>query len=231
MSSWRRNEKKEGEKPEDWERDGESDPFDDPFFGMRDDMFRDMDGEMRRMRAYMNAVMDRAVRGELGQGQAGGPYVYGWSMKVGPDGVPHVQTFGNVKPGAMSGRRTALAGGEPPEEALDAESTEEGCGCQPDPLAGPGVREPLTDVCDAGTNLVVTAEMPGIEREDIELETVDDTLVIRVEKGHRKYYKEVELPSSVVPNSARAKYNNGVLDITLEKAPAPKKVGTRINVD
>jgi HSP20 family protein len=220
MAIWKR--KKSGGDPEDWERDDSEDSFDDSFFGIRDDMFRDFDEQFRRMRAQMNAMMEKAAQGELRSPEQGGPYVYGWSMRVGPDGVPHVQTFGNVQNPAMKGAR-ALPG------RPDLASEQHMAGPE-GRLLGPGVREPLTDICADDGNITVTAEMPGIERDDIDLETGDDFLVIKVERGERRYYKELELPSKVVAGMAKAKYNNGVLEITLQKAPGEKK-GTRVEVE
>jgi HSP20 family protein len=94
----------------------------------------------------------------------------------------------------------------------------------------PGAREPLTDICEGEKDITVIAEMPGIERANIELETGEDFLVIKVEKGERKFFKELPLHKKIVPNSAKAKYNNGVLEITLQKAAAEKK-GTRVKVE
>jgi len=220
MAIWKR--KKSGGDPEDWERDESEDSIDDPFFGIRDGMFRDFDEQFRRMRAQMNAMMEKAAQGELRSPEQGGPYVYGWSMRVGPDGVPHVQTFGNVQNPAMKGGR-ALPGMT--DENVAGEPAGPACRS-----FGPGVREPLTDICADDGKITVTAEMPGIEKDDIDLETGDDFLVVKVERGERRYYKELELPSKVVAGSAKAKYNNGVLEITLQKAPGEKK-GTRVQVD
>jgi len=220
MAIWKR--KRSGQDPEDWERDEREEASDDPFFGMREDMFRDFDDQFRRMRAMMNSMMDRAAQGELSSPQEGGPYVYGWSMRVGPDGVPHVQTFGNVQNPSMRAGK-ALPG------RCDVPDAQDMAGPQGQPF-GPGAREPLTDVCEGDGTITVTAEMPGIEKEDIDLETGDDFLVLKVEKGERRYYKELELPSKVVAGSARAKYNNGVLEIILQKVPGEKK-GTRVQVE
>jgi HSP20 family protein len=220
MAIWKR--KASGRDPDEWDRDDRDDFFNDPFFGIRDDPFRDFDDQFRRMRARMNAMMEKAAQGEPGSPEQGGPYVYGWSMRMGPDGVPHVQTFGNVQDPAMKGTR-----------ALPGTSGEGGAEEPAGPACrsfGPGVREPLTDVCADDGNITVTAEMPGIEKDDIDLETGEDFLVIKVEKGARRYYKEQELPSKVVAGSAKAKYNNGVLEITMQKAPGEKK-GTRVQVE
>ena len=247
MPFWRKREdrdKTEGERPEDWER---ADVFDDPFFEMRSDLIRDFDDQFRRMRAYMDAMMEKAASGELKDMREGGPYVYGWSMRVGPDGVPHVQTFGNVKPQAMrsgrpmqlgpetgAGDRVPGAGGrvQGPGSRVPGPGDDEGTGdaCEPGMMGMPGVREPLTDICEGEREITITAEMPGIEKDLIELETGDDFLVIKVEKGSRRYFKEMPLDVNIVPNSARAKYNNGVLEITVSKAPTEKK-GTKVKVE
>jgi HSP20 family protein len=92
------------------------------------------------------------------------------------------------------------------------------------------VREPLTDVCQDEKSVVITVEMPGIDKDSIELETSDESMVIKVEKGNRKYYKDVKLPARVKPSTAKAKYNNGVLDITVEKEEQ-KKAGTKVKVE
>jgi HSP20 family molecular chaperone IbpA len=262
MPIWRRKddrERRSGERPEDWERD----VFADPFFDTRSDPFRDFDDQFRRMRAYMDSMMEKAASGELRTPGEGGPFVYGWSMRVGPDGLPHVQTFGNVRPRAMrggmalpagiegTGRRAQRAGSEErgdgseelgdgneepgagsegDEDGEEADGPEDAGSCERDLMAMPGVREPLTDICDGEKDITVIAEMPGIERDNIELETGEDFLVIKVAKGDRKFYKELPLDTKVVPNSARAKYNNGVLEITVRKAPGDKK-GTRVKVE
>jgi HSP20 family protein len=239
MPFWRKKEDRDltsGGRPEDWERD---DPFEDPFFDMRSDIFRDFDDQFRRMRSYMDAMMEKAASGELKDTGEGGPFVYGWSMRVGPDGVPHVQTFGNVRPQAMRGGRALPLGDEGAMRmaqgargVAQGAGDEEGAGeaCPPGAMGVPGVREPLTDICEGEKEITITAEMPGIEKDQIELETGDDFLVIKVEKGNRKYFKELPLDVNIAPGSARARYNNGVLEITVSKAPTEKK-GTKVKVE
>jgi len=225
MPIWRRKEDRDranAEGPEDWERE---DPFDDPFFDMQSDLFHDFDDQFRRMRTYMDAMMEKAASGEARNPDQGGPFVYGWSMRVGPDGVPHVQTFGNVRPKAMRGGRELTAGNEGAGDD-DGECS----ACSPEAMVMPGVREPLTDVCEAENEITITAEMPGIEKDNIELETGEDFLVIKVEKGSRRFYKELPLNLKVAPNSARAKYNNGVLEITVGKLPVEKR-STNVKVE
>src|SRR5208337_3332453 len=85
-----------------------------PLFGGMDKWFSDFD-EMAR-----GIPKDTTRERKLGDGSTVrefGPFVYGYSMTMGPDGKPVVQEFGNVKPskkpGAFGFNQPAL---EPQEE-------------------------------------------------------------------------------------------------------------------
>jgi HSP20 family protein len=93
-----------------------------------------------------------------------------------------------------------------------------------------GERKPLVDVFDSDKAVQVVAEMPGIEKEDVELNVEGRELEIKASRGDRKYHEFVELPADIDIDSAKASYKNGVLDITLNKVqkPARKK---KINVE
>lgn len=76
-------------------------------------------------------------------------------------------------------------------------------------------REPLVDVMREGKEIVVVAELPGVEREDIKITGKDRYLEIKVDTAQRKYYKEVELPERVDHKKAKVNYKNGILEIRL----------------
>lgn len=186
----------------------DEDPFADWFDWRREhwfrfpgDIFDEFDEQFRKMERWMNYVFrDALMKGKTPASEEGGPYVYGWSLRVGPDGKPHFEEFGNV-PGVHGAPR---------------------------PVAG--VREPLVDVVEGDKTVSVTAEVPGVSKEDIDLEITDSTVIISVDRDDRKYYKEVELPCEVNADSAKASYRNGILDIELKKVK-PKKKGKKISVD
>ncbi len=73
------------------------------------------------------------------------------------------------------------------------------------------------DVMDDGDKITVIADLPGVEKSDIDLEVVDRHLKITAETEDRNYDEDVELPTKVDPDSADASYNNGVLEVSLEK--------------
>ena len=133
-----------------------------------------------------------------------GPFVYGYSMKVGPDGKPEVKEFGNFKAQTRLGK---------PQMDVKEE------------------REPLTDVLDAGEQVRVIVELPGVEKDAIKLSGTDDKLTISVETSERKYFKEVELPAKVDVTKATSNYKNGVLDITVPKKKQEETKATDIKVE
>jgi HSP20 family protein len=91
-------------------------------------------------------------------------------------------------------------------------------------------REPLADVINEPEQVRVLVELPGVEKSDIKTTITEDTLIIKVEAAAHKYYKEVQLPSGVDPDSSKASYNNGVLEIVLRKLK-PRPRGREIKID
>jgi HSP20 family protein len=168
------------------------------------DVWRDFDKEFGFDKEFeeMRRVIDRLMRSLENMPESGKPLVYGFSVEVGPDGVPKVQQFGNVKPGI---------GG----------------------TLYPGVREPYTStmVDEEQGQLTITAEMPGVSKENIHLNVTENMASIKAEGEEVEYEKELRLSRPIDPDSARASYKNGVLDIVF-KLKEPKKVqGKKIDVD
>ncbi len=182
-------------------------------FGWMDRWFTDVDEMFGNMFQDMLKGMpkDMMTERKLPDGSTVkqyGPFVYGYSMSIGPDGKPNVQEFGNVKPS----RRPGAFGIQQP--ALEPKET----------------REPLVDVINEQAQVRVVAELPGVEKSAIKTSISDDALTIKVDSSTQKYYKEVQLPTGVDPDSSKASYNNGVLEITLRKTqPRPK--GKEIKID
>jgi len=76
--------------------------------------------------------------------------------------------------------------------------------------------EPLVDVIDEGDKVRIIAEIPGVEKDKIELKAVGKELIIQASNG-KKYYKKVQLPDEVDVKTAKAQYRNGVLEVELKK--------------
>jgi len=184
-----------------------------PFFrgGLRDidEAFKEMEEMMTKEFEYLSKNAPETLIREqtLPDGtkmKSWGPFVYGYSVTVGPDGKPKVREFGNVK----AQRRL----GEPHVDVKEK-------------------REPLVDVVPCDGEIRVIVELPGVEKKAIELSGTEDKLTISVDTPERKYFKEVELPAKVETKKATSKYKNGVLDITIPKKKEDKTKSETINIE
>jgi HSP20 family protein len=78
-------------------------------------------------------------------------------------------------------------------------------------------REPITDVFDEQDEVVIIAEMPGIEEADIVVDINDDILEISTRNAKKSYRKELLLPFKSEKNIVQQKYINGILEIRIKK--------------
>jgi HSP20 family protein len=78
-------------------------------------------------------------------------------------------------------------------------------------------REPITDVFDEKNEIVIIAEMPGIEENEIKIELKEDMLEISAVSKNRTYRKELLLPSKAEKSNLRHKFTNGILEIRIKK--------------
>ena len=121
-----------------------------------------------------------------------GPYYYGFSVTVGPDGIPRIREWGNIKPGIGRIRVSDTI-------------------------------EPFTDVMEEEEEIKIIMDLPGVEKEDIDVEVSEEEVRVSAERGDRKYFKLVKLPAKVKPETAKAQYRNGVFTVTIEKVEKRKK--------
>ena len=108
-----------------------------------------------------------------------------------------------------------------------------------------GVIRPLADVHETDDAVVVTMDMPGVEKQDIDISVVEDELRVsakrksetevneqeyhRRERTYSRFERRVLLPASIKTEEARATLNNGVLQITLPKVSVLTR--KRITID
>ncbi len=78
-------------------------------------------------------------------------------------------------------------------------------------------REPITDIFDEEDEVIVMAEMPGINADDIKLDLKEDILDISAQNEDREYHKEVLLPAKIQAETLRSSYKNGILEIKMKK--------------
>jgi HSP20 family protein len=129
------------------------------------------------------------------------PFVYGFSVTQRPGEDPEIREFGNIPM---------------------FEQTETGEKHYLD------TRKPLIDVLEAEETVHVIAEIPGIEKESIRLNATDLILDIETLDGNPKYSERVELPVKVDPQSAKATYKNGVLEVTFKRLESSSRTSISI---
>ena len=78
-------------------------------------------------------------------------------------------------------------------------------------------REPMTDIFDEEKEIVVIAEMPGIEETDLKIDLKDDILEISATGKYRTYRKELLLPVKMDKSNLQHKFTNGILEIKISK--------------
>lgn len=102
-----------------------------------------------------------------------------------------------------------------------------------------GEKQPNVNVIDRDNEVVVEAELPGVDKDDLDVSLSDNTVTIKAstrkeeekEAGeyHRKeitsgfYSRTLSLPAMVRGDKARAEFKNGMLRVTLPKAEESKR--------
>jgi HSP20 family molecular chaperone IbpA len=84
--------------------------------------------------------------------------------------------------------------------------------------------EPLIDILEENDEVTVVAEFAGFKKRNIRIHVNKQRLTLAGEAAERKYYKSLNLPKRVIPNTMRTKYKNGVLEIRLKKCEEEKTV-------
>ena len=98
------------------------------------------------------------------------------------------------------------------------------------------------NLAESDNDVTVTAELPGVDPKDIDIDVSGNALTIRgekkeeredkkknyhyVERSYGSFHRSVQLPSSVDPSNVDATYKNGVLTVTLAKhaEAKPKRI-------
>lgn len=167
-----------------------------------DEFFENFGFDFEKFNERMMKLWDRMLKDS--ETETFGPYVYGFTYKIGPDGRPTFEEFGNVPQGKMYG--------ETPKLEKD-------------------VREPITDITEDKEKVYITYELPGISKENIELNVSEYNVTIEVKEGPRKYYKSIDFGYELKPESAGAKFINGILDVSVDRAKKEIPGGRKISID
>ena len=105
---------------------------------------------------------------------------------------------------------------------------------------------PAVDIFESAETIVLRADLPGVEQDDIELRLEDSTLILRgqrkrpgdvrpedlhrAERPHGTFVRSFSLPSNVDQSGIRASQKNGVLEVVLPKKQESRAKAIRIEV-
>ena len=185
---------------------GDMNLWKEPFWGLRNigGIFGDIDREFSEAEEMLNRMFRTVHEINPSDVAANSPYYYGYQITIGPDGKPHVREFGNVRPST---------------KGLVEQS---------------GVRAPLADTTldEKQNTLRITAEMPGVSKEDIKVNITDQYVTIHAEKADKKYHTDIPVDLELDDTSAKASYSNGILELKIKlKKQAPKAKAREIRVE
>ncbi len=104
---------------------------------------------------------------------------------------------------------------------------------------------PAINIWANAENAIITAEIPGIDKNDIEVNVMGDTISIsgtrkpeelpegakyhRREIGYGSFQRSLQMPYAIDPKKVKATFKNGILSITLPRSEAekPKKIAVK----
>ena len=105
---------------------------------------------------------------------------------------------------------------------------------------------PAVNVSETTDNLVIEAELPGMESKDIDISLLGDVLTIkgekrhesedkgqhwhRVERSHGRFTRSFRLPVAIAADKVAADYKNGVLRVTLPKSEHSKTRAVKVKL-
>lgn len=117
------------------------------------------------------------------------------------------------------------------------------------PTAGTNMEMPSVDIRQEGSDIVVTADLPGVDRKDIKIDVRDNnvldisaqkvteseeqeqTAYLRRERRYMGYARSLMLPAPVDKAKAKASYKDGVLTVTLPMMqPKPEEKKSEIQI-
>jgi HSP20 family protein len=105
---------------------------------------------------------------------------------------------------------------------------------------------PAIEAFQRGNEFVVRVEVPGMNRQDLTVEAGDDSLTIHgerrqaheadrdgvywTERSYGSFSRVIPLPPGTISDSAKASFNNGVLEVVMQAPSAETRRGRRIDI-
>jgi HSP20 family protein len=130
------------------------------------------------------------------------PYYYGYQITVCLDGKPHEHEFGN-----KSGINESVKQNN--------------------------IREPLIDTNfnKKENTYIITAEMPGVAKEDIKINLNKKSIMIKADNGDKKYQTEIPIDLELNDFFTKTSYTNGILELKIKVKEQPKQKPKELKVE
>jgi HSP20 family protein len=109
-----------------------------------------------------------------------------------------------------------------------------------------GLWYPRVEASQRGDTFLVRADLPGMKKEDIDVDLSEDAITIRgerkdehqeehegywhSEREYGQFYRTIPLPQGVIAESAKATFRDGVLEITLQAPPSEANRGRKLEI-
>lgn len=106
---------------------------------------------------------------------------------------------------------------------------------------------PAVDVYEKGNEVIIEAEIPGVEKEELSISISENKVTIKgevkrekeikeedyylYERSYGRFQRTVELPTEIDADKAKANYKDGILKVTLPKKKPEKKLETEIKIE
>lgn len=108
-------------------------------------------------------------------------------------------------------------------------------------------REPLINMVDNGKEFEITAELPGIPKENISIEVNNDSIeikaevkkeeekkeksYIKMERAYSSFFRVLQFPEEVLAEKTKAKFENGILKVILPKKEPKVERTHKVKID
>jgi HSP20 family protein len=105
---------------------------------------------------------------------------------------------------------------------------------------------PQIETFQRGNEFVVRTDLPGLKKDDVKIDITDDSITIegerrdereedregyyRSERSYGSFYRVVPLPEGSITDTAKAQFNNGVLEVVVQAPPREVSRGRRLEI-
>lgn len=112
--------------------------------------------------------------------------------------------------------------------------------------AGEGAWSPRIEAFQQGDRFIVRADLPGLKKEDVQVELTEDAITIQGERREEReeeregyyhserqyghFHRTIAIPDGAIAESAQATFKNGVLEVSMQAPPAEANRGRRLEI-